>query len=100
MLSDIHENSWYTINGIDYKCLSIVNHVGIFIEFEGMCETYKIRKFSLLKIIGKDDYFEYKDDILPIHKYKEISRHDDLYLVWSMYPQDENYFEMDALSRK
>ncbi len=95
MLSDdIHENNWYEINGSEYKCLSIINHVGIFIEFLGMCEKYYIKKFSLIKLID-EDYFEIKYDILPIHKYKKISRNDDLHIVWSLYPQDENYFKTD-----
>jgi len=96
MPSTIRENKWYNINGGEYKCLSIVNDVGTFIQFEGMIITYKIRKFSLLEIIHryKDD-FEIKDDILPIYIYKEISCNDDLHLVWSECPQEENYNKIE-----
>ena len=95
MLSDdFHEDRWYNINGDEYKCLSIVNHVGIFMQFLGMCEKYSVKKFSLLKIV--DDKFNITDDILPIYKYHEITRHNDLQIVWSLYSQDETYFMTES----
>jgi hypothetical protein len=54
-----------------------------------------VKKFSLIKTI-EDNHFNIKDDILPIYKYHEISRHNDLQIVWSLYSQDETYFMIES----
>ena len=74
---DFKENKWYNVNGDDYKCLAVVNQVGIFMQFLGLNEQSKIIKIP----------FE------SVYNYKEISPQ--ARLVWSNYTQEETQFMIE-----
>jgi hypothetical protein len=71
------EDTWYRVNGEDYKCLTVINTTVVLLKFSGMDEAPKIIKLSF-------------DDI---YNYKEISNI--VNVVWSMYDQSDNQFMIE-----
>lgn len=70
------ENTWYNVNGEDYKCLTVVNTTVILMQFVTDKEP-KIIKFTF-------------DDI---YNYKEITSLS--FLVWSSYNQGDTQFMLE-----
>lgn len=74
---DFKENAWYNVNGDDYKCLAVVNNVGVFMQYLGLNEESRVIKIA----------FD------SIYNYREIPRVANL--VWSVYNQDNNQFMIE-----